>query len=91
MPRAADRTADHCRCADLGFSLGYGPTEVRAAIFATPSCVVWIAALDQDGTERSNGQLAELTNRVEPSSWTNGSHAIVRRERQHPSAPTVVR
>ena len=83
---ATHGTADHCRRADLRFSLGYELTEpVRAAILATPD-EVWIAALDQDGTERTNGQVAELTPRVELGSWPAASRLIVRRERPHPGA-----
>jgi hypothetical protein len=83
---ATHGTADHCRRADLRFSFGYELTEpVRAAILATPD-EVWIAALDQDGSERSNGQVSELTDGVELGSWPNGSRVIVRRERPHPGA-----
>ena len=56
---ATHETADHCRRADLRFSFGYELTEqVRAAILATPDDV-WIPALDQDDTERTNGQVVE--------------------------------
>jgi hypothetical protein len=83
---ATHGTADHCRRADLRFSFGYELTEpVRSAILATPD-EVWIAALDQDGSERSNGQVSELTDGVELGSWPNGSRVIVRRERPHPGA-----
>jgi Transposase DDE domain group 1 len=46
----------------------------------------WIAALAQDGSERENGQLAEITENVELSCWPEGSRLIVRRERPHPGA-----
>jgi hypothetical protein len=83
---ATHETADHCRRADLRFSFGYELTEpVRAAILHTPD-QAWIAALDQDGTERENGQIVELTDHVELSSWPAGSRLIVRRERPHPGA-----
>jgi Transposase DDE domain group 1 len=83
---ATHGTADHCRRADLRFSFGYELTEpVRTAILHTPSDA-WIAALDQDDTERTNGQCVELTDRVELSSWPAGSRVIVRRERPHPGA-----
>jgi hypothetical protein len=48
----------------------------------TPGSRRW----DQDGTERANGQVAELTDHVELSSWPAGSRVIVRRERPHPGA-----
>jgi hypothetical protein len=79
-------TADHCQRADLRFSFGYELTEpVRAAILDTPDDA-WIPALDQDGTERANGQVVELTDRVALSSWPAGSRVIIRRERPHPGA-----
>jgi Transposase DDE domain group 1 len=83
---ATHGTADHCQRCDLRFSFGYELTEpVRAAILATPD-TAWIPALDQDGTERENGQVVELTDHVELSSWPAGSRVIVRRERPHPGA-----
>ncbi len=83
---ATHATADHCRQCDLRFSFGYELTEtVRAAILKTPDGA-WIAALDQDGSERDNGQVVELTDRVEVSCWPKGSRVIVRRERPHPGA-----
>jgi Transposase DDE domain group 1 len=83
---ATHGTADHRQRADLRFSFGYELTEpVRAAILTTPEHA-WIPALDQDGTERTNGQVSELTDRVELSSWPAGSRVIVRRERPHPGA-----
>ena len=83
---ATHGTADHCHRCDLRFSFGYELTEpVRAAILTTPENL-WIAALDQAGTERENGQVVELTDHVELSSWPAGSRVIVRRERPHPGA-----
>ena len=83
---ATHATADHCHGADLRFSFGYELTEpVRSAILTTPGAG-WIAALDQDGSARCNGQVVELTDRVELGSWPAGSRVIVRRERPHPGA-----
>ncbi len=83
---ATHGTADHCREADLRFSFGYDLTEpVRAAILETPGNA-WVSALDQDGSERKNGQVAEITDRLDLSSWPAGSRVIVRRERPHPGA-----
>jgi hypothetical protein len=45
-----------------------------------------VAALDQDGSERDNGQVAEITERVALGSWPHGSRLPVRRERPHPGA-----
>jgi hypothetical protein len=70
----------------MRFSFGYELTEsVRTAILETPADA-WLAALDQDGSERENGQVTEITDRVDLSSWPEGSRLIVRRERPHPGA-----
>jgi hypothetical protein len=45
-----------------------------------------VAALDQDGSERPNGEVCEITDRVDLSAWPQGSRLIVRRERAHPGA-----
>jgi hypothetical protein len=83
---ATHDTADHCHDANLRFSFGYELTEtVRAAILGTPDGA-WIPALDQDGSERENGEVVEITDRVNLSSWPDGSRLIVRRERPHPGA-----
>jgi hypothetical protein len=83
---ATHDTADHCHDANLRFSFGYELTEqVRAAILETLHNA-WAPALDQDGSERENGEVAEITDRVDLSSWPEGSRLIVRRERPHPGA-----
>jgi hypothetical protein len=77
---------DYCRDANLRFSVGYELTApVRAAILEIPEDA-WVAALDQDGSERTNGQVAEITDAVDLASWPKGSRVIVRRERPHPGA-----
>jgi hypothetical protein len=83
---ATHETADHCHEGNLRFSFGYELTEtVRAAILETPD-EDWIAALDQDGSVRENGEVVELTDRLDLSTWPEGSRLIVRRERPHPGA-----
>ena len=77
---------DYCREANVRFSVGYDLTEpVRAAILELPDDA-WVRALDQDGSVRDNGEVTEITDRVELSSWPEGSRLIVRRERPHPGA-----
>jgi hypothetical protein len=77
---------DYCHEEDLRFSVGYELTEpVRAAILQTPQDA-WVAALDQDGSERDNGEVCEITHLVDLTSWPEGSRLIVRRERPHPGA-----
>ncbi len=78
--------ADHCRDAKMRFSVGYELNEpVRAAILQTPENA-WVPALEQDGSVRHNGEVAEITSHVDLSSWPEGSRLIVRRERPHPGA-----
>ncbi len=83
---ATHELADYCREHNMRFSFGYELTEaVRQAILEIPADA-WVAALDQDDTERHNGEVAEITDRVDLSSWPKGSRLIVRRERPHPGA-----
>jgi hypothetical protein len=78
--------ANYCREAKMRFSVGYELTEtVRAAILQIPEDA-WVSALDQDGTERKNGQVAEITDKLDLDPWPEGSRLIVRRERPHPGA-----
>jgi hypothetical protein len=77
---------DYCREEELQFSVGYELTEpVRQAILKTRQ-EAWIAALDQAGSERTNGEVAEITSLIDLSAWPQGSRLIVRRERPHPGA-----
>ena len=77
---------DYCREGEIRFSVGYELTEqVRAAILQIPEDA-WVPALDQDGSHRTNGEVAEITDMVDLSSWPEGSRLIVRRERPHPGA-----
>jgi len=82
---ACHELLDWCREARIGFSVGYDLTEaVRAAILDTPDGD-WVSARDQDGVQRPNGQVAEVTDR-DLSGWPAGSRVIVRRECAHPGA-----
>jgi Transposase DDE domain group 1 len=77
---------DYCREANMRYSVGYELTEpVRAAILEIREDA-WVSALDPDGRERENGEVSEITDRVELGSWPQGSRLIVRRERPHPGA-----
>ena len=77
---------DYCREGNMRFSVGYELTEqVRAAILEIPEDA-WVPALDQDGAERKNGEVCEITDTVDLSAWPEGSRLIVRRERPHPGA-----
>jgi Transposase DDE domain group 1 len=77
---------EYCREAKMRFSVGYELTEqVRAAILKIPEDA-WVASLDQDGSARENGEVAEITHMVDLSSWPEASRLIVRREHPHPGA-----
>jgi hypothetical protein len=81
---------DYCREGNMRFSVGYELTEqVRAAILEIPDDA-WVPALDQDGSARTNGEVAEITDQVDLSAWPEGSRLIVRRERPHPGSAAVV-
>jgi Transposase DDE domain group 1 len=69
---ATHETAEHCYEGNLRFSFGYELSEtVRTAILETPD-EDWIAALDQDDSERTNGQVVEITARLDLSTWPKG-------------------
>jgi len=77
---------DYCREGNLRFSVGYELTEpVRTAILEIPKDA-WVPALDQDGSARENGEVAEITDQIDLSTWPERSRLIVRRERPHPGA-----
>lgn len=77
-----------CRDAGIRFSVGYEVDErVRDAITELPESA-WESAIDGDGSERA--QVTELTDRVDLSSWPEGTRLIVRRERPHPGAQLSV-
>jgi hypothetical protein len=75
-----------CRDAGIRFSVGYEVDErVREAVLQTPESA-WQSAIDADGAEREGAQVAELTDRLDLSSWPQGTRLICRRERPHPGA-----
>ncbi|MCA1700514.1 MAG: IS1380 family transposase [Actinobacteria bacterium] len=70
----------------IRFSVGFDLTEpVREAILSLPEDA-WRPALDQDGSERENGEVAEVTELLDLDGWPQGARMIVRRERPHPGA-----
>jgi hypothetical protein len=80
---------DYCREGNMRFSVGYELTvPVRAAVLEIPKDA-WVLALDQDGSQRENGEVAEITDSVDLSAWgeqDQPTRLIVRRERPHPGA-----
>ena len=83
---ASHELLDWCRDGRIRFSVGYDLTEtVREAIVQIPD-LAWVSAVDQDGTQRPNGHVAEITADLDLAGWPAGSRVIVRRERAHPGA-----
>lgn len=79
-----------CRDAGIRFSVGYEvDARVREAI-GELSESAWQSAIDGDGAEREGAQVTELTDRVDLSSWPEGTRLICRRERPHPGAQLSV-
>jgi hypothetical protein len=79
-----------CRDAGIRFSVGYEVDQrVRGVIGALPEAA-WQSAIDGDGAEREGAQVTELTDRVDLSSWPEGTRLILRRERPHPGAQLSV-
>jgi hypothetical protein len=79
-----------CRDAGVRFSVGYEVDgRVREAIGALAESA-WRQAVDGDGSEREGAQVTELTDRVDLSTWPEGTRLIVRRERPHPGAQLSV-
>jgi hypothetical protein len=83
---ATHALTNFCREHRLRYSAGYELTDpVRAAIPKIPE-TAWVCALATDGSERANGQIAEITDLLDLAAWPTGSRVIVRRERAHPGA-----
>jgi hypothetical protein len=75
-----------CREGRIRYSVGYELTDaVQAAIVELPEDQ-WHPTLTQDGEQRTNGQVAEITHLLNLDSWPAGSRMLVRRERPHPGA-----
>lgn len=79
-----------CRDAGIRFSVGYEVDErVRGAIMELPESA-WQSAVDGDGEVREGAQVTELSDRLDLSTWPEGTRLILRRERAHPGAQLSV-
>jgi len=83
---ACHELLDWCREARIGYSVGYDLTETLREAIIEIGEEEWVSALDQDGSERPNGQVCEITNSLDLTGWPAGSRVLVRRERAHPGA-----
>lgn len=82
---ASHELLDWAHAASIRFSVGLDLREnVREQILQIADAD-WVAAVDQDGGERRNGQVAEVGG-LDLADWPEGSRVIVRRERAHPGA-----
>ena len=83
---ATHQFTDELRAARINFLMGYDLTEtVRAAILTLPEAA-WTPAIGQDGEDRDGAWVAEITDRLDLTTWPDGTRVIVRRERPHPGA-----
>jgi hypothetical protein len=77
---------DQVRGRRIEYSVGFAITEtVRDAIALVPE-TVWTPATNADGGVREGGDIAEVTDLLNLTSWPEGMRVIVRRERPHPGA-----
>ena len=81
---ASHELLDWCRDGAIRFSVGYDRDRPRRD-HPDPHRA-WVCATDQDGSQRPNGHVAEITHRLDLTGWPAGSRVIVRRERAHPGA-----
>jgi len=76
-------------CSERGviFVSGHNLTAELATVILDVPEKCWKTAISADGTEeREQGQVAEVTDRVDLSGWPDGTRMIVRREQPHPGA-----
>jgi hypothetical protein len=77
---------DWCREARIRYSVGYELSDAVRSQILKLADGNWVSAVEQDGTPRTNGQVAEITAALDLTGWPEGSRVIVRRERAHPGA-----
>jgi hypothetical protein len=76
---ATHELTGYCRQAGMRFSFGFDLDErVRDAIAGLPE-KAWAKAIRADGSDRTHSQVAEITDRVDLSTWPEGSRLIARR------------
>lgn len=69
------------------FVSGHNLTADLARVILDVPEKCWNQAISADGTdERDQGQVAEITDRVDLSAWPEGTRMVVRREQPHPGA-----
>ncbi len=83
---ATHQFADALRQRKIRFSLGYYVDARVGEAAVSLGKRRWRPALDADGTPRAGAWVAELTDRVDLSTWPESTRLIVRKERPHPGA-----
>ena len=73
----------------LEFSVAFAVTEAVRAAIKTIRASVWTPASSADGSVRGGGDVAEVTDLLDLSTWPVGMRVILRRERPHPGRPAV--
>ena len=83
---ATHELTDELRAARINFLMGFDLTQtVRRAILELPE-TAWRQAIRQDGAQREDASVAEISDRLDLAGWPAGCRVIVRRERPHPGA-----
>jgi hypothetical protein len=76
-----------CQQRHVIFVSGHNLTADLARLILDVPETCWKTAISADGTEeREQGQVAEVTDRVDLSGWPDGTRMIIRREQPHPGA-----
>jgi hypothetical protein len=83
---ATHRFTDELREAHINFVVGYDLTEPVREATLTLGESAWTPAIGQDGEDRDGAWVAEISDRLDLSTWPEGTRVIVRRERPHPGA-----
>ncbi len=68
------------------YSVGFAVTDkIRDAISKVPT-KAWAPAIDPEGEARVNGDVVEITDMLNLSTWPAGMRILIRREHPHPGA-----
>jgi hypothetical protein len=81
------RFTEACQQRGVRFVVGHKLSAAIAAVVMGMAKSRWRQAISADGTEeRASGEVAEITDLVDLTSWGKGTRMIARRELAHPGA-----
>jgi Transposase DDE domain group 1 len=81
------RFTEACVERNVRFVVGHKLSAELAAVVTQMPMKRWQKSISADGTdERESGEVAEITDLVDLSSWSEGTRMIARRELPHPGA-----